>query len=141
MSQCNDEAHAVSLASLPPCILSQIARNPGSERAAGPLLATARFGRDAILSTCRAVTLRHDKDQPEAKARLLHRVCTQAHAGLEVHLNLAKDLPVLLKPGIDAGGWNRVQTLEVRLQVVCSWLVGYKSVCSRCQALGMQGRS
>jgi hypothetical protein len=133
VSQCNEQAHAASLQALPSCILSQIARNSGpSGRATDALLATARFGRDAVLCTCRAVSLDHYMEQPpgQATARLLHRACTQAHAGMKVRLLCRQGLahPAEAWGGVESGGWDRVHSLKVRLRAVCvcasfGWLV------------------
>jgi hypothetical protein len=123
---------APSLASLPSCVLSQIAEHSKEQDFGFPrLLGVASCGRDAVLGNLKQLCLAHGPQTlyvpgatnppaldatPGPVARLLHRACTQAPAGLKVTLHVNKDLLELLKFGVESGGWDRVHTLEVRQQ-------------------------
>jgi hypothetical protein len=80
-----------------------------------PLLAVSR---DAPLSSLAKFTLKVHPDAVHPSARLLHRACCQAPAGLHVALELplfGNTLPIMLNSGIACHGWRRVRILEVGL--------------------------
>jgi hypothetical protein len=64
------------------------------------------------------------------------RACTQAPPGLSVTLCAARDVAVLLQPGVEAGGWDRVHTLEVRPPPSVN-VVGALCCCSTAPGLRM----
>jgi hypothetical protein len=132
-----DPGLEVPLLSLPDLVLAHIARlsNPGSGRRGHPMLQLSRGCRDAVLSSLtsaefflrdlRQIRVEYGfasvrspvtKGRIRACGRLLHRICSQSAPGLQVTLKLYNEsivLPVLLRHGIDSGGWDNVHTLKV----------------------------
>jgi hypothetical protein len=116
----------VHLLDLPESVLNAIAQRTLNRHAKGhPMLAVATAARDVVLRglTKIKLDLPSKPQQPadvsyyQPTARLLHRACRQAPAGLHVGLTLREQvdaLPALLQPGLDSGGWHNVSKLEVR---------------------------
>jgi hypothetical protein len=131
--------HQVGLLDLPAPVLAHVASYSKTGQPVPPLLAVSQACRDAALTAVREVTLTprggwdHDKlNRP--LARLLHRACSLAPAGLRVVLDMpteSRALPTLFQPGIASGGWGSVHELEI-IHVRCSQLPVLNSCCASC---------
>jgi hypothetical protein len=128
----------VGLLDLPAPVLAHVASYSKTEQPVPPLLAVSQACRDAALTGVRAATLtplcgRDDDKLNRPSARLLHRVCNLAPAGLKVIINTpveSRALPTLFQPGVASGGWKSVHELAI-IHVRSSQLPVLSSGCSR----------
>jgi hypothetical protein len=115
------ECGCISLADLPEEVLDLVTAKLRQDNApVSRLLAAFRGGRDSIFRTCSKISwvLKTSKKSRKPETRLLHRACCSAPAGLSVkltHLSYPFNIHDILEPGIRAGGWSRVHSLEVCL--------------------------
>lgn len=94
-----------------------------SKRQGHPLLGIARAGRDAVLTNAKRVALRLEPADSPADvgplASLLQRACSQAAAGLKFELQGGVEddhmwqIPLILRSGVERGGWRNVSHLKV----------------------------
>jgi hypothetical protein len=117
----SEKGKQVTLNELPNEVLDRVAQQLRTESAAvKPLLAASKGGLDSVLRTSSKITLslgtKTEEGDQQPLARLLHRACCTAAAGLSVSLNLGSHgsfIGQLLQPGIKAGGWTNVHNLKV----------------------------